>query len=117
MYFKNLIKCFLTSLILILTLSLVVSMLNYFNVLSDNITNVFEFIILAISLFVGSFALGRKSKTKGFLEGLKFSGIFIFIFFIFNLILKLGFNIDTFITYIIVILSSLFGSVIGINRK
>lgn len=105
---------FITGTILVLTL--LVSIFNYFNIISGSVLSISKILICIISLFVGGFVIGRKTNKKGWLEGLKLSVIFLIIFMIFNF---LAFNnIPSFknlIYYLIIITSCMFGSIIGIN--
>ena len=61
--------------------------------------------------------LGSKVKEKGYLEGIKISGIIVLLFIIVSLILKQKLNLNSFIYYFILIVSSTIGSMIGINKK
>ena len=61
---------------------------------------------------------GIRSKEKGYLAGLKTSLLLLSILIIINLILtKKLFSISSLIYYIILILISVFGGTIGINKK
>ena len=116
-YLKRLGKISLLSIGIFLISLFLVTLLNYFNLMNSSVLNVFTYIIPFISFFIGAFILGKNSNSKGFLEGLKFSLVFILISIIINLILGLSFNINTFIYYLIIIASSLLGSIIGINKQ
>ena len=61
--------------------------------------------------------MGKKSKKKGWLEGIKLSICFIAIALLINTIFIKQFSIQTIIYYIIISLSCIFGSMIGINKK
>ena len=61
----------------ILVLTLLVTVLNYFNLFSEGLVNVFKIIIPIVSLFVGGFLMGKNSNENGWVEGLKFSLVFI----------------------------------------
>ena len=105
---------FITGTLLILTL--LVSIFNYFNIISGSVLSVSKILICIISLFVGGFIIGKKSNKKGWLEGLKLSFIFLIILMIFN---YLAFdnipNFKNLIYYVIIITSCVFGSIVGIN--
>lgn len=92
--------------------------LYYFNILSDSILIVLSFFIPLFSLFLISFWLGKKASKRGYLEGLKLGGSAIFFYF---LLFVLGFNgtlsIKLLLFYFIFILTSILGSMIGINKK
>lgn len=116
-YLKKLGKISLLSIGIFLISLFLVTLLNYFNIINSTILNVFTYIIPFISFFIGAFILGKNSNSKGFLEGLKFALIFILTSIIINLILNLSFNINTFLYYLIILLSSVSGSIIGINKN
>ena len=84
--------------------------------LSSQIFYIIRSIIPLIGIFIGSFLLGKSSSKKGYIEGLKYSAIWIFIFLVFNIILN-NFNVISIIYYIFLILISMLGSILGINRK
>ena len=117
-YLKNLLKSLLISIVLFLVFTLIVTILNYFNLLSINGINISKIIIPVLSILIGSFYLGTTVKNKGWLEGIKLSIIIILILLITNLlILKNGFEIKNLIYYLIILVSSMVGSMIGINKK
>ena len=61
--------------------------------------------------------MSKKSNNKGYLKGLLFSAICILILTLFSLIFKFYLNINSLIYYIILIISTTFGSMLGINKK
>ena len=95
----------------------IVTLFNYFNLLSSNVANTLILIIVIVSLFIGSFLLGKKSNKKGYLEGIKYSVIFILFLIIINLIFIKVFEIKSLIYFLIIIISFTFGSMLGINKK
>lgn len=94
-----------------------ITLLNYFNILNGKVFSVFKILAPVISLFIGGFILGKRSQKKGWLEGLKLSLIFLIILLLFNY-LGLGnhFEIKNLIYYLILTVSGMFGSMIGINK-
>ena len=74
-------------------------------------------IIPIIALILGGIYMGKKANKKGYLEGLKLGILFSIIILIINLILAEGINIKDIIFYLILTISSIFGSMIGINLK
>lgn len=95
----------------------IITLLNYFNLLSSNIANTLILILVIASILVGSFLLGKKSNKKGYLEGIKYSTILILLLFIINLLFIKVFEIKSLVYFLIIIVSSTFGSMIGINKK
>ena len=101
-----------------LILTLFITIFSYFNIMSDKVVSVFKIIIPIISLLIGGFYIGKKSTKKGFIEGLKLGLIFSIILVIFNYLgLGNSFKVKYLLFYLILIITSILGSMIGINRK
>ena len=117
-YLKNLGISFLWIISTILLLTFIITFFNYFNIISDKIISIFKILIPIISLFIGGIQIGKRSKNKGWLEGLKLGLIFSMFLLIFNfLAFSNSFKLKYLLFYLIIIISSIFGSMIGINRK
>lgn len=117
-YIKNFSKSLSISILLFLILTLFVTTLNYFNILSINGINISKIIIPIISILSGSFYMGTNVKNRGWLEGIKLSSLVILILLIINLLIfKNNFAIKNLIYYLIILISSMVGSMIGINKK
>ena len=67
-------------------------------------------------IFTGAFIMGRNTNKNGYLEGIKIAIIIDLIFIIFSIIFK-DFKIESIIFYIILLASSILGSIIGIQKK
>lgn len=100
----------------ILIMTFLFSSLYYFKLLSSNTLAIFKIIIPIFSLLLGGFIIGRKSEKKGWLEGVKLGFIFLILLILFN-ILGLGYKIEVknIIYYLIIMISCILGSMIGIN--
>ncbi|MEI3529994.1 MAG: TIGR04086 family membrane protein [Bacilli bacterium] len=117
-YIKNFIKPLLYIFIIIIGSLLILTPLNYYDILNGSITTIFKIIIPIIAFLVGGFILGKNSKKKGWLEGLKLSLVSIIIFILINYIgYGEAFRLKSLIFYITLIISSVFGSMVGINKK
>ena len=117
-YLKNLGMSFLYIIGSILVLTFITTILSYFNILNDKVTSIIKIIIPIISMLIGGFYIGKRSNKKGFLEGLKLGAIFSSILVIFNyLALDNSFKFKYLLFYLILIITSILGSMIGINRK
>lgn len=116
-YLKQLSISILLTLFLILGLTFFITTLNYFDFISLKTLSVLKIIIPLLSIFIGGFYMGRKANKRGFLEGIKFSLIFILIFIITSFILNEAINSKDIIFYLIVLITSVFGSMFGINTK
>ena len=116
MHFLN-IKNILIILSSLLIVSILITIFNYFDFISNHVLNVLEFILLIITFFIGGFLTGENSPKKGWLEGFKFSLVFIILFIFLNIFIYHNLKISTFLYYLILIISSIFGSMIGIFVK
>ena len=115
---KHSLKSYSLSIIFILLstfiFSLILTILQQNKLLSYNASNVITTILSLSIYFVGALLLGLKQKSKGLLNGLIFSILFICL----NLIM--GFNLNNFkdiIKFISKILLMLLGTIIGVNLK
>lgn len=117
-YIKKLLKPFIYIFITLILSLLLLTTLNYFDVINQNTSTIIKILIPIISFFIGSFILGKNSNKKGWLEGLKLSSILILLFILLNyIIFKQSFQLKSIIFYITLIISSILGSIIGINKK
>lgn len=103
---------------IILVSTFLITLLNYFNIISGTTLTISKILILTISLFIGGLITGKRSTKKGWLEGLKLALIFLVILILFNY-LGLGNapKIKNLLYYSIIIISCIFGSIIGINKR
>ena len=117
----NLLKKYLIGIGLILgiiiLLSLITSLLNYFSIVPNSLFKWLKLIIPIISFLVGGFYIGKYTNNKGYLEGIKIGAIFVVIMFLFSILGFSTFKWTMLLYYIILILSSMLGAMIGINRK
>ena len=111
---KKYLKCYGYLFGMIIILTLLLSIINYFVKVP---ANTISLIIPIISMLVGSFMLGKNTKEKAYLEGIKFSSIYIVLTIIFKLLMKMDFNYKVVIMYIAMLLTSIIGATIGINTK
>lgn len=117
-YIKNVGISIAWILCILIGLSIILTTMSYFNILGDKVTTVFKIIIPITSLFVGGIQIGKRSNKKGWLEGLKLSLIFLILLLLFNfLALNNSFEAKNILFYIILIISTMFGSMIGINKN
>ena len=109
-YIKSII-IFLTSIVTIPIL------LTIFNLLKLKTNRIMIIIIGSLLMFIIGLILGKKSESKGYLQGLLLSVITILILVILSLILKFPLNINTLIYYVILTITTILGSMLGINKK
>lgn len=94
-----------------------ITVLNYFNIFTSNLTNIIKLIIVIVSMFIGAFLLGKKSLKKGYFEGIKYGTLFTILLIIINLLFIKDFKLTSIVYFLIIIISSTFGSMLGINKK
>ena len=75
-YLKSLLWCFC---ILIIS-SIIITIFNYFNVINGIVLKIIFLIIPIISIFIGSYRLGKLSNEKGYIEGIKYGLIWVILF-------------------------------------
>lgn len=100
-----------------LMLTFIISLLNLFG-LNSGITTIILFVANIILIFALSFSNAIKKAKKGLLEGLTLGAMFIFLMYLIKLILfgpKI--SISTIIYYIILLVTSILGALIGVNKK
>lgn len=114
---KYLLKCLGFYAIFLVLLVFICSLLNLIGV-NSSITNLMIFLFnVAAFLFFGIKA-GSKASSKGYIAGLKISGLFLLLLFIINLFtLDKIFKLSTIIYYLILLLVGTFGGMLGINKK
>lgn len=114
--FKNLYMSIIYFFAITLISTIFITIFNYFNILKPNIITNLKLILPIISIFISSLILGTKSKKKGYLEGLKLGLIIIIILLIITLLTK-SFITKSLLFYSILLLTSILGAMIGINKK
>ena len=115
-YFKLLTQALLYAFIIVLGLTLIITIFSYFNLFNDSTTKIFKLLSIVISVFVSGFIVGKNGLKKGYIEGSKLSVLVISILTIFTLIFK-NIKIYTMLYYVIIIISTVFGSMIGSLKK
>ena len=101
---------------IILIFTIILSLLNYFDLLNNTVVNIIKLIIPIVATITGGFFVGKNSDRKGYQIGLKFGGIFALFCFIFTIIFsKITFN--CFIYYLVILAAAMLGSILGINKK
>ena len=118
MFIIKYLKSLLYILISIIVFSLIITLFSYFDILKSPFLDIVKTISIILSFMIGGLYIGKKSGSKGYIEGLKIAFTSIIILFWLNL---LGFNnlfsINLLILYITIIISTTLGSIIGINKR
>lgn len=87
------------------------------NLLNIKTYDVVLLIFIVIVSLISGFLIGKKSHKKGYLNGLILGVVFCLFLFIFSLLFKNNYTINTFIYYLIIIVSCSIGSMFGIQKK
>ena len=114
---KKYIKFSLINILSIIISIFILTIFNYFEIFNNNIIDVLKLLIVLVSIFINSYFIGKNSKNKGYLEGLKFGSIFIIFILFYNLLFINDFTFKIIIYYILILVTSMVASTIGINRK
>ncbi len=117
-YLKNIGIAFIYVFSILIISTFLISLCNYIGFIKGKFLTILKIIIPIASLFVGGYIIGKKAKKKGWLEGLKLSGLFIIFLLLFNYF-GLG-NVPllkNIIYYLIIMASCITGSMLGINKK
>ena len=93
------------------------TILNYTQMLKLSSIIKLNFVFISIVTFVFGILNGKNTEKKGYLEGLKLGSIISLSLFLLNLIFIRKFSLSIFIYYIVIIISTTFGSMLGINLK
>ena len=116
-HLKKIIMSLFFAFISIIILTFLFTVLNYFDIIENRFMNISKIIIPLFSLGVGGFILGKNSVKNGWLEGIKLGLIVILLIIIGNLVFKQSLNLKDLIFYLLLLFSSIFGSMFGINIK
>ena len=111
---KKYLKSYLYLFSSIIILTIILSLLNYFYTFP---TKTIKLLIPIISILLSSIILGKNTKEKAYLEGLKFTSIYIILSLIISLITKNPFTIKLILSYLLLLLTGIIGSMIGIQLK
>ena len=106
-------KTIIFEFIVLLSLLLINTCLYYFNIISDNTNNIFEIFIFIITFILTGIYISRRCNNKNYLEGLKISGINIILFLLLSLLFRYKLNIKIIIYYLLIIIFTVIGSLIG----
>ena len=97
---------------------------NFFNTtfilvgVNSTITNLLIFLFNISLFFIFGFKNGKIATNKGYFAGLKVGGLFLLLLIIINLFTNKNiFRISTLIYYLVLVLASVSGGMLGINKK
>ena len=115
-YLKKFVKAITYVISISLVVTILVTVLSYFNIFNDGIIKFLKLLTPIISIFIGGFIMGRGTNKKGYIEGIKLALVIDFIFILISILLN-NFKVESLIFYIILFITSIFGSIIGIQKK
>ena len=98
--------------------AIILTIFNYYDIVTNKLFKVIKVLIPSLALFIGGYKVGNSANKKGYIEGIKLSLIVIVILFMFSYLgFNASFSISLILYYIILIISSMLGAMIGINKK
>lgn len=90
----------------------------YVNLFSSSVISYLKLLFPMISMMLGGIFIGRRSKQKGWLEGIKLALVPLVLFFLLSYLgFGISLNLKMFFYQLILLLSCIFGSILGINRQ
>ena len=101
---------------IIIIFTLIISILNYFDLINNTVFNIIKLIIPIVSSMFGGFLIGKQTERNGYQSGIKF-GLVIASFSLLISLIFTKLSLDILLFLIIIIISSMLGSMIGINKK
>ena len=113
---KKIVKCFLCHSISVIVIYSFLTLLYYFNIIDFSLFSILKLLTIVFSFLIFGFILGKESIKKGYLQGIRYSIVWISFLFAITIILH-KFQFKTFIFYFIIFFCSILGSVFGINKK
>ena len=96
---------------------LLISLIYLLTNISYNVISSILLISYIILFTLLSFIIAKKSNKKGIIIGLELSSIYIVILLLLSLLFKCNINFNSIVYYLIILLSSLFGSILSKNLK
>lgn len=109
---KKYLKSYIYLFSIILILTIILSLINYYLTIP---TKIIKILILIISIFISTIILGKNTKEKAYIEGIKFTSIYLIISILTSILSKNNFSFKLILSYLLVLLSGIIGSMIGIN--
>lgn len=113
-YLKRFIRSFIISFTTFIILLLFSTLLCYLNILKGNVLVIINLLTPLLSIFIGSFDFCKK---HGWLDGIIYGSIFIMLLLIINILFFSNFKFKNLIYYLILLITSILGGIVGINKK
>ncbi len=104
--------------IALLVFTLFLTVINLIVPLNSLVNSLLSLIGILFICLISGFKCGLNSEEKAYLKGLKRGLIYVAILLLLNLLtLSFSFSLKNFLYYLLIIMTSILGSIIGINRK
>lgn len=116
-YIKNIGFSLLTLCSSYIILTLIITILSYSNIINNSLLSIFKICIIFISIFISSFFLGRSINNKIVLYSGLYGLCICILLTIINLILFKSLFKGFLIYYLIIIITSILGSISRIKAK
>ena len=98
--------------------AIILTIFNYYDIVTSKLFKIIKVLIPSLALFIGGYKVGNSANKKGYIEGIKLSLIIIVMLFMFSYLgFNVTFNVSLIIYYKILIISSMLGAMVGINKK
>ena len=105
-------------LLVVAVFAIILTIFNYYDIVTNKLFKVIKVLIPSLALFIGGYKVGNNANKKGYIEGIKLSLIVIVLLFMFSYLgFNASFSISLILYYIIIIISSMLGAMIGIYKK
>ena len=108
---------FLYTILSIVISLLLITTLYHFNIISSNIYQTLKLIILLVNILISGIILGKKTTSKGYLEGIKLGIFMILLCFLITLVTGQELKIRILLYDSMILITSILGGMIGINKK
>lgn len=111
-------KMIIYTIIIVLSLSIIETIINLIVPLKEQTNQIISFIIINIYSFILGYNTGLHTNKKGYIEGLKTSlKIIITIYTLGIITMSFKITLKRLIYFLLIILTTTLGSIIGINKK
>lgn len=105
-------------LLVVVVFAIILTIFNYYDIVTSKLFKIIKVLIPSLALFIGGYKVGNSANKKGYIEGIKLSLIIIVMLFMFSYLgFNVTFNVSLILYYIILIISSMLGAMVGINKK
>ena len=102
---------------IVILFNLLISLLYLLTNISYNVISSIILIFNLIAFIILGFMIAKNSKSKGIIIGLRVGSIIVVTLLILSLIFRCNFSVKNILYYLLVILSTIFGSVFSKNIK